>query len=404
MSLLLAARSIRTVLYFFREKSRKHYNISNSLLLCLFTFQTMARSINIRARGPKNLVFILSSIKMSRKGRETTEQERKQIISLHNQCKSLSQISSIVGRPRSTIQSIIDRFGLRKTVKNAHRSGRPRILSDTDERFIVRTIKKDPTTSASTIATAMHNRGIQISVSSIRKILSENDYHGRVGRQKPWVNKVNRTKRLVFAKTYINKDQTFWDRVIWSDESKFTIFGSGTKRIVWRKQNEELNPKNLIPTVKHGAGSVMVWGCMSSAGVGKLHVIEGTMTHKVYIKILEENLAASAEKFGLQGRYVFQQDNDPKHTAYNTKQWLLYNVPEQLHTPPQSPDLNPIEHLWSILKNKVRQRQVSSRADLIKVLKEEWEAISPSITKNLVNSVPRRLRAVIESKGYPTKY
>lgn len=55
------------------------------------------------------------------------------------------------------------------------------------------------------------------------------------------------------------------------------------------KKNCELNPNNLIPTVKHGGGSVMVWGCMSAGGVGKLHFIEGTMNHQTYIAILKNN-------------------------------------------------------------------------------------------------------------------
>ncbi|CAH2086966.1 unnamed protein product [Euphydryas editha] len=148
----------------------------------------------------------------------------------------------------------------------------------------------------------------------------------------------------------------------------------------------------------------MVWGCMSAAGVRKLHVIEGTMDHKMYIDILNFFLSVSAEKLGLGGDFVFQQDNDPKHTAYNTKNWLLYNVPGQLHTPPQSPDMNPIEHLWRILENSIRGRQASNLAEFIDILQKAWEEISPAMTKNLVDSMPRRLQAVIDAKGFPTKY
>lgn len=349
-------------------------------------------------------VVVLYLAKMGSKGSETTEEERKIIIRLHNQCKSLAQISTIVGRARSTIQSIIDRFCTRRTVKNAPRSGRPHVLSKTDERFIVRLIKKDPKISAPTIAATMEERGVHVSISTLRNILRKNGYHGRVIRKKFFVNKTNREKRLQFAKKYINKDNDFWNKVIFSDESKFNIFGSDGRRTVWRKKNCELNPNNLIPTVKHGGGSVMVWGCMSAGGVGKLHFIEGTMDHKMYIDILKNNLLVSAEKLGLENEFIFQQDNDPKHTAHNTKNWLLYNVPQQLHTPPQSPDLNPIEHLWSILENAIRKRQASNRAEFIEILQQEWDEISPAITKNLVDSMPRRLQAVIDSEGYPTKY
>lgn len=63
------------------------------------------------------------------------------------------------------------------------------------------------------------------------------------------------------------------------------------------------------------------------------------------IYTLKNNIQQSAEQMGLGSNFIFQQDNDPKHTAQNTKLWLLYNVKEQLFTPPQSTDLNPSEHL-----------------------------------------------------------
>ncbi|CAK9796392.1 Transposable element Tcb2 transposase [Anthophora quadrimaculata] len=84
---------------------------------------------------------------------------------------------------------------------------------------------------------------------------------------------------------------------------------------------------------------------MSASGVGKLKFIETIMDQHIYLDILQENLKSSAEKLNL-GNFIFQQDRDPKHTAKHVKQWLLYNAPKQLNTPPQSPDMNPIEHLW----------------------------------------------------------
>ena len=79
-------------------------------------------------------------------------------------------------------------------------------------------------------------------------------------------------------------------------------------------------------------------------------------------------------------------------------------MPHQLKCPAQSPDLNPIEHLWEVLERRVREHEVRSEAHLKVLLLAEWNEIGPKVTRTLVTSMPRRLKAVIKMKGYPTKY
>ena len=157
-------------------------------------------------------------------------------------------------------------------------------------------------------------------------------------------------------------------------------------------------------TVKYGGASVSVWGCISAKGVGNLVFIDGIMDHKMYINILKDNLSSSAEKMGLNNDWIFVQNNDPKHSAWNTQMWILYNTPKNLNIPPQSPDINPIEHVWDYLEKKIRNRKISSKEDLKRALLEEWSTIPSSYTAKLVNSMQRRLQAIIRAKGSPTKY
>ncbi len=82
---------------------------------------------------------------------------------------------------------------------------------------------------------------------------------------------------------------------------------------------------NTVPTVKHGGGSIMLWGCFSAAGTGRLVAIEGKMNAAKYRDILDENLLQSDQDLRLGRRFTFQQDNDPKHTAKITKEWLHNN-------------------------------------------------------------------------------
>ena len=121
----------------------------------------------------------------------------------------------------------------------------------------------------------------------------------------------------------------------------------------------------------------------------------------MYIEIIKQNLRSSDIKMGMGNQFIFQQDNDPKHTARKVKEWLLYNTPRQLHSSPQSPDMNPIENLWSYLDVQIRKRQIKSKSQLKAALIEEWEKISPQTTRKLVKSMTNCIQSVIDAKGLP---
>ena len=150
---------------------------------------------------------------------------------------------------------------------------------------------------------------------------------------------------MEFAKKHLNDTAGMWRKVFWSDGTKIELFGRNLKLYIRHKLNTAHHPVNTIPTVKHGGGSIMLWGCFSSAGTGKLVRIEGTMDGAKYRGILDENLLESAMNLKLGRRFTFQQDNDPKHKAKTTLEWLNKKNINNIEWLSQSPDWNPIEHL-----------------------------------------------------------
>ena len=217
------------------------------------------------------------------------------------------------------------------------------------------------------------------------------------------VNLKNRKARVEFAKNHIKWSKEDWKNVLFSDESKYCLFGSDGVQYIRRPINSRNWPKYQIPTMKHGGGNVMVWGCFGLSGVGPLHRIDGIMDSEMYKDILESKMIPHARK-SMPRKWIFQQDNDPKHTSRLVTNFLRAKKISVMNWPSQSPDLNPIEHLWEELQRATKDIQVSNADEKFETLQQAWLNISPAKIDKLIESMPRRCKAVIDSFGYPTKY
>ena len=132
---------------------------------------------------------------------------------------------------------------------------------------------------------------------------------------------------------------------------------------------------------------------MSAANVGELHFIEGNMN---------STMIPSLQKLGR--RTMFLHDNYSKHTSKTTTALLKRLRVKMMDWPSMSPDMNPIEHLWGFLKRKAEVRKVSTIRQLYDIVMEEWKSIPVTTCEALVNSMPRRVKAVLDNDGSHTKY
>lgn len=228
----------------------------------------------------------------------------------------------------------------------------------------------------------------------------------RIPRKKPFLNVQQRKKRLEWAKEHASWTMDQWKKVIWSDETRISIFGSDGLFYVRRRPGEECLPECLRPTMKHPV-CIMIWGCMSWHGIGRIQVINGMLNAVRYVQeVLEPKLLPSVHDiYGDSAEFIFQQDGAPCHTARHCLKWFKDKNIELLDWPGNSPDLNPIENLWSRLKKAVATQHPSNKHDLIEAVIKSWfHIITPDNLKSLVESMPYRCKAVVASKGYPTRY
>ena len=329
-------------------------------------------------------------------------------VTLRNEGYSYRQIADKIGHgvTASGIRKLCVRFEESGSINTKHGRGRKKATTSKTDRRISRLALQNRRATSHAINKILSDTGVVMSDRTVRRRLVAAGLRARIPRKKPFLNVLQRKKRLQWAKEHVSWTHEQWKKVIWSDETRISIFGSDGVFYVRRRPGEECLPECLTPTMKHPV-TVMIWGCMSWSGIGRIQVVNGMLNATRYIhEVLQPKLLPSVRDiFGDGAEFVFQQDGAPCHTARKCTKWFQDNNIELLTWPGNSPDLNPIENLWSRLKKVVASKHPSNKQELIEGIISSWyHVISPENLRNLVESMPARCKAVIASKGYPTRY
>jgi transposase len=305
--------------------------------------------------------------------------------------RNAKEINEITSIPLSTIYYNLKKLEKIGTVEHIGGNGRPSKITGHASRALAQYVRRDSTLSKKALAKKLTDIGVEVSPTTIGRHLTKGGYKKSLPKAIPMLTEAQRQKRVKWAKEHLNDN---WDRTLFSDETAFQLSQNTIKR--WHKG---LRPIRPIPKVR---SKIFAWGGFCKKGKTNLFCFRQIMNSEFYVNILHNHIPEVKQMLG--SRWRFQQDNDPKHTSGFTKAFLKENVPEVLNWPSNSPDLNPIENLWAIVKGNVEKRMPKNLRELEAFMQEEWEKIHQSSLIKLVDSMRRRCTLVIEANGEHIPY
>lgn len=335
------------------------------------------------------------------------ELEVVKIVTLADEGLRQNDIAQILGIHQSTVSRVLQRFEETGEYGRRHGQGRRRCTTQRDDRYVQLQALRNRTFTAPQLRNELLNtRQVNVSVKTVRRRLKEADLNPRRPAKVPRLLPNHKTARLQFARAHADWGEHEWSRILFTDECRIQLWKPDGRDRVYRRTGERYAACNLVQTVSFGGGSIMLWGGISWEGRTALVDVNLRMDADWYLRnIIEEHVLPYIGFIGYD-RFVLMQDNARPHVAGAVLQYFEQVGIASLDWPPISPDLNPIEHLWDILKRRIRARNPvpNSIETLRNAAHEEWNRIPQEVIRNLLQSMPRRMQAVIRVRGGNTHY
>ena len=255
---------------------------------------------------------MLLGLPLMKRNRKSIMQEAQYF---YSQGFSTRQVASRVGISNATVQRYTSSITTPESRKR--NAGRPSILSKRVANRVVGLFECGVLKNITdTINYIDNSTGIRPGATTIAQLLRNCGLKSYSKPKKPRLTKVHKKNRHSFARLMKSFPEEAWKAVIFTDECKISKYGPDGNKHVWQKPGAQLLDHHVIPTVKFGGGSVMVWGVITYYGAGKLLFINSSMNSELYVAILELGYAGTLEMHGFDfSSSILQQENDPKHPA-----------------------------------------------------------------------------------------
>jgi transposase len=247
---------------------------------------------------------------------------------------------------------------------------------------------------------AMKLKGIDVSRESVRRTLRGAGLYPYKRQKQPRLTEYHMKKRLQFAREFKDHD---WETTVMTDETDFALLDEPNRKndIVWDEDASEVPPVGMVQK----SATVKAWGGISNYGKTPLILFEGSLNAAKYEKEILEKMLPATSKIFQKAKWTFQHDGASAHKAKSVNDWLEDHVPNYIPSgpngqwPANSPDLNPIENVWAIMKHRLEDNPPKTMTALRARVKKLWKDLTLEEIQKLANSMKRRLSAVIAKKG-----
>ena len=327
---------------------------------------------------------------------DTSQSIRTRIIALFKENLPQRQISARLLVPRSTVKDIIKKFKATNSIQSTRkgRCGRKSQLTMRDQRSLLRCSAEDPTRTARQLQACVGGNCAKVTTRTVRSYLQRLGQQAVRPRKCPSWTPIQKRARLNWCIERRNWSFNEWSEIVFSDESYIELAPT-RPQYVRKRRWQPIQPKHCIEHRTFNR-KILVWGCITPEGPASLRVLKGTMDSQQYIKTIGDHILPFRDHFA-----AFQQDNAPCHKSRIVTQFLTESDIQTIPWPSRSPDLNPIENIWHILKQKVSLADSSSVAELQSAIETVWynDLDIKNACRAVYQSMENRIRACIKNKG-----